>query len=663
MAKFNSILIANRGEIALRIMKTAKGLGYRIIAVYSQADADAPHVKFADEAVCIGPAPVGESYLVPEKILEAAKQTSAGAIHPGYGFLSENADFAKACTKAGLVFIGPSAEAIELMGNKAEAKRRMKAAGVPCVPGYEGEDQADKTFITEATKIGFPVMVKAVAGGGGRGMRLVQTAKALPAALKSARSEAQNAFGNGDLLLEKAVMRPRHVEVQVFADMSGTTIHLGERDCSIQRRHQKIIEEAPCPVLTSEQRAQMGAAAIEAAKSINYVGAGTVEFLLDTDGAFYFLEMNTRLQVEHPVTEMVTGLDLVALQIKTAQGEDLGLCQDDIVLSGHAIEARLYAEDVAQDFLPVTGHVDVWKAVEADGVRVDTGIATGSDVSPFYDPMLAKIIAWGETRDIAINRLRTALAQTRLFGVTSNKGFLVDILDTTTFANGEATTAFISEEFAELKPVDVSVRTAAIAAVLDYEMSAQSAQKKSLGIHGELMNWGSSGALLSHYRYARGEDTISLTVTTSRAGRYKVQSGEETLNLTILKRDALECVLEIDGTRLCVGYLAGDTGCMDIDVEGQVMNFNNQCVITNLAHEVGGGGRVVAPMHGTLLELFVKTGDTVEQGTRLAILEAMKMQHDILAEISGIVVECVGVQGDQISANDLILTIEALAKT
>ena len=447
MRTFKSILVANRGEIAVRVMRTAQALGYKTIAVYSEADANAPHVQMADDAVLIGPGPVGQSYLDMDRILAAAKETGAQAIHPGYGFLSEKADFARACEAEGLVFIGPSAEAIDLMGNKAAAKRRMIAADVPCVPGYEDADQSDDVLIAAAKTIGYPIMVKAAAGGGGRGMRLVDDAKGLPGALASARSEALNAFGSDELILEKAIIRPRHVEFQIFADSLGNVIHLGERDCSVQRRHQKVVEEAPCPVMTDDLRARMGAAAVEAARSIDYRGAGTIEFLLDDAGEFYFLEMNTRLQVEHPVTEMITGLDLVGLQIQVAEGHPLGLTQDDIKLSGHAIEVRLYAEDTTQDFLPCTGTIDLWQPAVGEGLRFDAGIESGQDVSPFYDPMIAKVIAWGETREVARHRLIEALEDTVLFGLTTNLGFLIDILGKQAFAKGEATTGFIADEF------------------------------------------------------------------------------------------------------------------------------------------------------------------------------------------------------------------------
>ncbi|NQU63399.1 MAG: acetyl-CoA carboxylase biotin carboxylase subunit, partial [SAR324 cluster bacterium] len=492
MTTFRSILVANRGEITMRIMRSVKTLGYKTIAIYSEADAGAPHVQFADDAVLIGPAPVAESYLDMNRILKAARDTGADAIHPGYGFLSENAEFAKACADAGLVFIGPTAEAIDLMGNKAAAKRRMMAAKVPCVPGYEGEDQSDRALLKAAGDIGYPLMVKAAAGGGGRGMRLVFAEQDLQTALDTARSEAQNAFGSGELILEKAISRPRHVEIQVFADTQGNVIYLGERDCSVQRRHQKVVEEAPCPIMTAELRARMGAAAVDVARSINYRGAGTVEFLLDDQGDFYFLEMNTRLQVEHPVTEMITGLDLVAMQIRVAEGKELWLTQEQVKLSGHAIEVRLYAEDPAQDFLPVTGSIDLWAPAQGEGIRIDSGIVTGQEISPFYDPMLAKVITWGETRQTALNRLVEALKGTTLFGAKTNKKFLIDVLERETFKKGQATTAFIDEEFesAQLDDSTLSFKEAGVAAVLQYFGEREAAMAASLGINPELKNWG-----------------------------------------------------------------------------------------------------------------------------------------------------------------------------
>ncbi len=451
MTVFSKILVANRGEIACRIMKTAKQMGIETVAVYSEADANAPHKKMADEVIAIGPSPAPESYLAIDKIIKAAKSTGAEAIHPGYGFLSENADFARACTDAGLIFIGPSAEAITLMGNKAEAKRYMIKAGVPCIPGYEGEDQSDTAFEAEAEKIGFPVMVKAAGGGGGRGMRLVSKPERLINALTAARSEAERSFGSAELILEKAILEPRHIEIQVFADGQGNVVHMGERDCSIQRRHQKVIEEAPSPAVSEELRARMGATAVAATKSIDYSGAGTFEFLLSQEGEYYFLEMNTRLQVEHPVTECITGLDLVDWQLKVAAGEPLPLSQEQISFSGHAIEARLYSEDPYKGFLPKTGILSNWQEAEGLGIRTDHGLESGYEVSPYYDAMIAKVIGFGNSREAARRNLHSALKNTVDDGLTTNRRFLMSCLSHDAFRKGEATTAFIETYFPKKK--------------------------------------------------------------------------------------------------------------------------------------------------------------------------------------------------------------------
>jgi geranyl-CoA carboxylase alpha subunit len=447
VANFQKILIANRGEIAVRVIKTARALGYRTVAVYSEVDADSLHVASADEAVCIGPAPVGQSYLVAANILQAAQLTGADAVHPGYGFLSENTDFAAACEAAGVTFIGPPAAAIEWMGSKRLSKVAMLEAGVPCIPGYQDAEQADAVLIEKAQAVGFPLMVKASAGGGGRGMRLVHNEAELPEMIKTARSEAQNAFGSGELILERAVLEPRHIEIQVFADNHGNVVHLGERDCSIQRRHQKVVEEAPSPFVDEDLRSRMGEAAVSAARACDYRGAGTVEFLVDKDRNFYFLEMNTRLQVEHPVTEMVTGQDLVAWQIAVAAGDVLPLQQEDIKLSGHAVEVRLYAEDPRNNFLPQTGSALVWEYPEGPGIRIDHGLAQGQQISPFYDPMIAKLIAHGDDRAQACRMLASAVQDSTLLGVNNNKLFLQNILRHPVFLAGEATTAFIEQHF------------------------------------------------------------------------------------------------------------------------------------------------------------------------------------------------------------------------
>jgi geranyl-CoA carboxylase alpha subunit len=461
LTPFSRILIANRGEIALRIMRTARRLGYGVVAVYSDADRNAMHVREADEAVCIGEALPSQSYLCIDAIVAAAKSAGADAVHPGYGFLAENEDFALACRESGLVFIGPSPEAIKAMGNKAGAKEIMQAAGVPCVPGYQGADQSDAAMLAEAQKIGFPVMIKAVAGGGGRGMRLAPDAAAFPDLLRHARSEAQGAFGDPAVILERAIVNPRHIEIQVFGDRTGNAIHLGERDCSVQRRHQKLIEEAPSPAVSSELRARMGAIAVAAIKSIGYEGAGTLEFLLDRDGSFYFMEMNTRLQVEHPVTEAITGLDLVELQLRVASGEPLGLRQEDVKFSGHAIEVRLCSEDAGYDFMPRSGRMTLWQM--PDDLRVEHALQSGSEIPPFYDSMIAKLISHGASRDEARRRLIHGLEHAIAFGVTTNQAFLAACLRHPSFTAGEATTAFIGQHRDELlgsrtdQPSDVAL--------------------------------------------------------------------------------------------------------------------------------------------------------------------------------------------------------------
>ncbi|HEV2405531.1 MAG TPA: acetyl-CoA carboxylase biotin carboxylase subunit, partial [Ktedonobacterales bacterium] len=451
------VLVANRGEIARRVIRTCHAMGIATVAVYSDADANAAHVREADAAYHLGPSPAGESYLNMSALIEAARVMGADAVHPGYGFLSENASFAAACQEAGLTFIGPEPAVIARMGSKREAKLLMAAAGVPVVPGYEGEDQSDARLIAAAHEIGWPVMVKASAGGGGKGMRAVDRAEDLPSALAAARREALAAFGDETLILEKVIQEPRHIEFQIFGDTRGNVLHLGERECTIQRRHQKIIEETPSTALEPELRARMGQAAVTAGRRLGYTGAGTVEFILDSDGHFYFLEVNTRLQVEHPVTELVSGLDLVRWQILVAEGRPLPLTQDEVKFYGHAVEARVYAEDPDQGFLPTTGRVALWQAPEGDGVRVDAGIQTGDEVAPYYDPMLAKICAWGEDRAEALRRLDRALGATTLFGVRNNIDYLRRVLCHPAHLAGRLSTAFVTRYTDELSsPVDMT---------------------------------------------------------------------------------------------------------------------------------------------------------------------------------------------------------------
>jgi len=652
MSKINTLLIANRGEIACRVMRTAKEQGIKTIAVYSDADELAPHVKMADDAVRIGPAPVNESYLIIDNIIQAAKDTGANAIHPGYGFLSENAAFSQACADAGIIFVGPPEKAIDVMGDKARSKRAMIEAGVPCVPGYQDEDQSDDRLIAEAGKIGVPLMVKAAAGGGGRGMRLVHDLEEVPNAIKLARSEAENAFGNGELILEKAIIKPRHVELQVFADSHGNCIHLGERDCSVQRRHQKVIEEAPCPVMTPKLREQMGKAAVDAAKAVDYVGAGTVEFLLDQSGEFYFLEMNTRLQVEHPVTEEITGLDLVALQLKVASGDFLGLEQSDVTLSGHAMEVRLYAEDPADDFLPSTGRIDLWKPSSLS--RVDSGIETGGEVSPFYDSMVAKIITHGATRDEARRRMIKALSETALFGPKTNRDFLIDALDKPDFVEGQATTAFIAENYGE-DGVDLGEQlfsTYAIAAVLQHKLQQKSAHQLALNVNHEMLDWSNNRSLETVIQYG---DDQTIHVHVDAPQQYTVTDGEQqvAVNLLSLKPDMAK--LNVDGHNVIVIYHQ-HRRTLHLALPARSLSVTDQVGVSAM-EDIGGGGTVVAPMHGQLLEILVEAGASVSKGDKLAILEAMKMQHEILAEIDGTVEMVAASAGTQIAADDLIMEI------
>jgi geranyl-CoA carboxylase alpha subunit len=622
---FSKILVANRGEIAWRVMRTAKAMGYRTVAVYSDADKDAPHVSFADEAVRIGPPPVGESYLSIDRILEAAHRSGADAIHPGYGFLSENAAFATACEKAGLTFIGPPPAAIAAMGNKAAAKRRMIDAGVPCVPGYQGTDQSDAHLEKEAHKIGLPVMVKAAAGGGGRGMRLVERDPDLIEAIRTARAEAESAFGSGELILEKAVVDARHVEIQVFADAHGNVIHLGERDCSVQRRHQKVIEEAPSPAVTADLRHRMGAAAVAAARAIAYRGAGTVEFLLAADGAFYFLEMNTRLQVEHPVTEAITGQDLVAWQLKVAAGEKLPLAQEQVRFSGHAIEVRLYAEDAYDGFLPQTGRIDVWRPASGPGIRVDHGMKDGLAISPFYDPMIAKVIAHGANREEARVRLVQALRDTVALGPVTNRHFLIRLLEHPEFAAGKATTAFIGKHFAgdALKPPEVTDAHWALAAALLWRRSAEN-------YPAALRGWRNSNPEPTPIRLAVGAVERILPVSPQ-----DVAAIDESAPFHIDDDDIV------------------------VDLDALTVRFSDRTYAPPATAAAGSDGKLRAPMDGRIVAIKVAAGDKVTRGQTLIVLEAMKIQHQLKAALDA-KIESVAVQeGQQVSNRTILVTMAA----
>ena len=646
---FSKVLVANRGEIAVRVMKTAKAMGYATVAVYSDADRNARHVKVADEAVYIGVSKVSESYLSIQNIIEACKKTGADAVHPGYGFLSENTDFAAACAENGITFIGPPAPAIELMGSKRLSKIAMIQAGVPCVPGYEGDQQDIAHLEQQANQIGYPLMVKASAGGGGRGMRLVQSAADIVESLKTARSEAENAFGSGELILEKAVIAPRHVEIQVFGDTHGNYVYLFERDCSIQRRHQKVVEEAPCPVMTDALRQQMGEAAVAAARSCDYVGAGTVEFLLDASGEFYFLEMNTRLQVEHPVTELITGLDLVEWQLRVANGETLPLQQSELTLTGHAIEVRLYAEDPRLDFLPQTGQVQRWLATELPNVRIDHGLLTVDEISPFYDPMVAKVIAYGKTRQDAIRLLARAVDDCVLLGVNSNKQFLVNLLRHPIIVKGDTNTAFIQEHFQDdvsLHKQTLSLEHLAIAAALFTNASSQS-------------SWNTGIALSLPLKLKHDEQQLQVSVKRDQ-NQVDVEICGQTSTIQILEQTAQKLVYDTNGVRRSIDYVL-DGNSLFLDAVNGNIAIENVTYAPPETSDVAGDGKIRAPMDGAIINILVNAGDTVAKGQTLLILEAMKIQQQIKSDVDGVVEEIIGQVGQQVKKRQLVFNIQANA--
>ncbi|KAF2410804.1 geranyl-CoA carboxylase alpha subunit [Pseudomonas antarctica] len=640
MPTFSKILIANRGEIACRIQRTAQGLGYRTVAVYSDADAQALHVQMADEAVNIGPGPVHQSYLNIPAILDAAQKTGADAIHPGYGFLSENAEFARACQHANITFIGPSPGAIELMGSKRLSKLAMLEAGVPCIAGYQGSQQDDTTLQQAASRIGYPLMIKASAGGGGRGMRLVHDSTQLLDQLRTARSEAMNAFGSDELILEQALIDPRHVEIQLFGDSHGQLIYLGERDCSIQRRHQKVIEEAPCPVMTPELRQAMGEAALKAGRAVDYVGAGTVEFLLDRNGQFYFLEMNTRLQVEHPVTELITGLDLVAWQLQIAAGEPLPLKQADVTLSGHALEVRLYAEDPAQGFVPQTGDVLRW--APAIGVRIDHGVLEGQRISPFYDAMLGKLIAYGATREEARRKLLRAVEDTVLLGVMTNQRLLADLLKHPDFIAGDFSTGFIAEHFNEIPRQAATDEQIALAAVLFYQHSADTH-------HQGLAGWRNSASVPWTYRLEINDEPRDIAVSVLQDNRLLANG----IDIRNLSTDGRRATLQINGIRRSIAYHLDDT---QLWLSGVKVINRTQQVAGRQAD--AGSGTVKAPMDGAIVDIRVSAGESVTKGQLLLVLEAMKMEHPLTAGIDGVINNVQVIAGDQVRNRQVLLEIE-----
>ncbi|WP_382162457.1 acetyl/propionyl/methylcrotonyl-CoA carboxylase subunit alpha [Hydrogenophaga sp. ANAO-22] len=668
---FHKILIANRGEIACRVAATARRLGVKTVAVYSDADARAKHVAACDESVHIGGSAPKESYLQWERIIAAAQATGAQAIHPGYGFLSENEAFANACVKAGLVFIGPPSSAIEAMGLKAESKRLMEKAGVPLVPGYHGADQDPALLQREADRIGYPALIKASAGGGGKGMRVVEKSEDFAAALASCQREARNSFGSDAVLIEKYVQRPRHIEIQVFGDTQGDCVYLFERDCSVQRRHQKVLEEAPAPGMTPELRAQMGAAAVAAAKAVNYVGAGTVEFIVEQPEGyahpeamrFYFMEMNTRLQVEHPVTEAITGLDLVEWQLRVAGGEPLPLKQEDLRIHGHAIEARICAETPDNNFLPATGTLTVYRkpacaSFERGTVRVDDGVREGDTISPFYDSMVAKLIVHGATREEALSRLDAALAETRIVGLSTNVQFLRHVVTSRAFAQAELDTALIPREAAALFHQDKVGLPLAVAAAVAQTLVAERAVEGA-DPFSRRDGWRPHGITVRRFDFEYQGEALLAHLSYLHDGALQLAVGEvnAVLDFVALPADT--------GTRMDLRFNGQRQTVQTWQVDENVHVFcalgATQIVeIDALAHAgeaAAEGGRLTAPMPGKVVSFAVKAGDTVTKGQALAVMEAMKMEHTIAAPADGTVAELLYAPGDQVNEGAELLKL------
>ncbi|EIU6824028.1 acetyl/propionyl/methylcrotonyl-CoA carboxylase subunit alpha [Vibrio parahaemolyticus] len=663
---FKRILIANRGEIACRIIKTAKSMAIETVAVYSEADRSSLHVKQADFAEFIGPAPASESYLDIDAIIDAAKKWQADAIHPGYGFLSENPKLAKACSENGIVFIGPSTSAIEAMGSKSQAKAIMSEANVPLVPGYHGTDNSVEHLLAEAEKIGYPVMLKATQGGGGKGMRVVNSEAEMPLAIDGAQREALSSFGDKQLLVEKCILQPRHVEVQVFADQHGNCVYLSDRDCSIQRRHQKVVEEAPAPGLSDEQRKQMGEAAVQAAQAIDYVGAGTVEFLLDSRGQFYFMEMNTRLQVEHPVTELITGVDLVEWQFKVAAGEHLPISQSEITHNGHSIELRIYAEDADNDFMPSTGCIDYLQEPISDNnvrlayVRVDSGVTQGDTISEYYDPMISKLIVWGQTRDIALKQLKQALTHYHVRGVTTNIGYLHSIISQPAFAEIELDTGFLvthQQGISEQQNVSDSIwlTLAAVARWNDLTSKSGSSTLPSPTTQGfrlsvdNVYRFNFTDANANHHVRLHHSSQQSCS---QHPEPFAIECGEERHQVALLENDN-PFIVDIDNVRYTFNALNGDQKTT-VFYLGQQRTFAHQ---PSFESPKGKDDELspTAPLNGVISAVMVNKGDKVAAGDPLLVLEAMKMEYTITAPVAAIVDEVFYQHGDQVQHGSILL--------
>ena len=655
-----TLLIANRGEIAYRVMRTAKALGLTTVAVHSAIDRDARHAREADIRIDLGGAKPADSYLLIDKLIAAAKASGAEAIHPGYGFLSENADFARAIERAGLIFLGPPASAIDAMGSKSAAKALMEKAGVPLVPGYHGEAQDVETFRTAAEKIGYPVLLKATAGGGGKGMKVVEREADLAEALQSAQREAQSSFGDSRMLVEKYVLKPRHVEIQVFADQHGNCLYLNERDCSIQRRHQKVVEEAPAPGLSPELRRAMGEAAVKAAQAIGYVGAGTVEFLLDARGEFFFMEMNTRLQVEHPVTEAITGLDLVAWQIRVARGEPLPITQDQVPLTGHAIEVRLYAEDPDNDFLPATGTLDLYRESAAGpGRRVDSGVAEGDQISPFYDPMLGKLIAWGENREEARLRLLAMLNETTVGGVRTNLAFLRRVIGHPAFAAAALDTGFIARHESELMRAPGELPAAFWQLAGELYIQTEPTRVRSDDVHSP---WASRDGL----RFGRPTQIAVHLQCNGESRQVRIDAGCRTSDVSVVARDSdgsslsafTSTLANATAKAVCSpkAIRQGRTLYLEWNGELQAVTAFDPIAEAEASHQHHGG--LTAPMNGSIVRVLVEAGQSVEAGATLVVLEAMKMEHSIRAQKAGVVKSLFCAEGEMVNDGAVLLEME-----
>jgi geranyl-CoA carboxylase alpha subunit len=652
------LLIANRGEIAVRIARTARRMGLEVVAVYSDADANAPHVRDADAAYRIGESPAAASYLNIDAVMAAVRASGADAVHPGYGFLAERAEFAERCERDGITFVGPSSAAMLALGNKSAAKRLLEGTGVPFLPGYHGTGQSDDALLDAARAIGMPVMIKASSGGGGRGMRLVESEADFPAALRSARSEALAAFGDADVLLERALLAPRHVEVQIFGDAFGNVVHLGERDCSVQRRHQKLIEESPSPAVDAALRERLGATSVKIARAANYTNAGTVEYLLDADGSFYFIETNARLQVEHPVTELVTGFDLVEWQIRIARGEPIPVAQAKIHVFGHAIEARLCAEDPARDYLPQTGTLATW--VPPSNVRVEHALESGMEISPYYDSMIAKLVAYADTRDESRQKLAKAVASCVALGVATNAEALVAILNDETFASGEATTRFVEERLADVSFGEApSHEEVAFAAALEFRLAAER------GRFGSWTAWSSS---------ALPAVTLPLAFAGDEMREARVSGAG--VDVCVVTVDAEEFHVEFaDGgaffeadVRFRVGggpwrhaAFARNAGTTYVDLGGRTHAFRNVAnEAVRSAAEAAGDGFLRAPMSGRIVRVGASAGDHASAGSMLVVLEAMKMEHVLSLPIDVALRSVIAVEGAQVHASDVLLEYDAI---